>query len=71
MLATFWSETLKGRDHSEDLGIDRMMIRNESYINRLVSCGLDLSGSRWKPVAGSCVDGNEPSGSIKGEEFLD
>jgi hypothetical protein len=22
-------------------------------------------------VAGSCVDGNEPSGSIKGREFLD
>jgi hypothetical protein len=23
---TFWSENLKGRDHSEDLGVDRRII---------------------------------------------
>jgi hypothetical protein len=33
--------------------------------------GLDSSGSEWGPVAGSCEHGNEPSGSIKGREFLD
>jgi hypothetical protein len=33
--------------------------------------GLDSSGSRQGPVAGCCEDGNEPAGSIKGEEFLD
>jgi hypothetical protein len=35
------------------------------------SCGLDASGSGQGPVAGSSEHGNEPSGSIKGEEFLD
>jgi hypothetical protein len=34
-------------------------------------CGLDASGSGYGPVAGSCKHGNEPSGSIKGGEFLD
>jgi hypothetical protein len=33
--------------------------------------GLDSSGSGWRPVAGCCEHGNEPSGSIKGMEFLD
>jgi hypothetical protein len=33
-------------------------------------CGLDSSGSGQGPVAGSCEHGNEPLGSIKGEEFL-
>jgi hypothetical protein len=33
--------------------------------------GLDSSGSGQGPVAGSCEHGNEPSGFIKGREFLD
>jgi hypothetical protein len=33
-------------------------------------CGLDASGSRQRPVAGSCEQGNEPSDSIKSGEFL-
>jgi hypothetical protein len=33
--------------------------------------GLDLSGSGQGQVAGSCECGNERSGSIKCEEFLD
>jgi len=32
-------------------------------------CGLDASGSGYGPVAGSCERGNEPSDSIKDEEF--
>jgi len=39
--------------------------------NGLESCGLDESGSGLRPVAGSCEDGNESSGSIKGGQFLD
>jgi hypothetical protein len=39
--------------------------------NRVWRCGLTSSGSGWGPVAGSCEHGNEPSGSIKGREFLD
>jgi hypothetical protein len=35
------------------------------------TCGLDSSGVGRGPVAGSCVPSNEPSGSIKGEEFFD
>jgi len=34
-------------------------------------CGLDSSGSGQELVAGSCEHGNEPSGSMKGGEFLD
>jgi hypothetical protein len=35
------------------------------------SCGVDSFRSGYGPVAGSCVHGNEPPGSIKGGEFLD
>jgi hypothetical protein len=34
-------------------------------------CGLDASGSGQEPMAGCCEQGNEPSGSIKGREFID
>jgi len=34
-------------------------------------CGLDASGLGQRPVAGPCEHGNEPSGSIKGGEFLE
>jgi hypothetical protein len=29
-------------------------------------CGLDSSGLWYRPAAGPCEHGNEPSGSIKG-----
>jgi hypothetical protein len=41
---------------------------------REVRCGghrLDRSCSGWGQVAGLCVYGDEPSGSIKCEEFLE
>jgi hypothetical protein len=34
-------------------------------------CGLDSSGTGQSPVACSREHGNEPSGSIKVDEFLD
>jgi hypothetical protein len=34
-------------------------------------CGLDASGSGQGPAADTCEHVNEPSGSIKGGEFLD
>jgi hypothetical protein len=34
-------------------------------------CGLDASGSGLGPVAGCYKDGNEPSGTVKGGEFLE
>jgi hypothetical protein len=33
-------------------------------------CGLDSFGSGEGPLVGSCDHSNEPSGSIKGREFL-
>jgi hypothetical protein len=35
------------------------------------NCGLDSSCSGYRPVAGSCENGDELSASIKGWEFLD
>jgi hypothetical protein len=32
---------------------------------------LDASVSGWGSVEGSCEHGNEPSGSIRGGEFID
>jgi hypothetical protein len=44
--------------------------QNESWGNMVGSCGLGTSSGHG-PVAGSCEYGNEPSGSVKGREFLD
>jgi len=33
--------------------------------------GLDSCGSGYRPVVGSCKQGNKCSGSIKGRELLD
>jgi hypothetical protein len=33
--------------------------------------GLDLYGSGWGQLAGSCESGNDPSGYMKCGEFLD
>jgi hypothetical protein len=41
------------------------------YLKEIGWEGLDSSGSGQGPVAGCCEHGNEPSGSIKGGEFLD
>jgi len=34
-------------------------------------CGLDSSGSGCRPLAAPYGNDNEPSGSVKDEEFLD
>jgi hypothetical protein len=60
-------ENQKGRDYSEDLGIDgNIMLEWLVGIFRV-----DASGSGEVPVAGLCEHGNEPSDSVKGMEFLD
>jgi hypothetical protein len=33
-------------------------------------CGLHSSGSGYGPLGGYCEHSNEPSGSVKGEKFL-
>jgi hypothetical protein len=35
------------------------------------NCGLDASGLGYGPMVGSREGSNEPSGSIRGWEFLD
>jgi len=60
-----------GRDHSEDLGVAERIILEWISEKRGERCGLPSPGSGHGPVAGSCEHSNEPSGSIKGREFLD
>jgi hypothetical protein len=38
--------------------------------NRVGRCGFDSYGSEQRPVVGACEHSSEPSGSIKGTEFL-
>jgi hypothetical protein len=53
------------------LGAGEGIIRMKFKINSVFGCGLDSSGSGWKPVAGCCEDGNKPFRSVMGREFLD
>jgi ribosomal protein L30/L7E len=50
----YWSEYLKGTDHSEDLAVDRKIILEWILGNVWTAC-ICLSG--WEPVAGSCEPG--------------
>jgi hypothetical protein len=61
------SGNLKERNHSEDLEVDGRIILG--WILR--KYGGKSSDTGRHPMAGFCEHGNEPSGSIKGEEFLD
>jgi hypothetical protein len=62
---------LKERDHLEALGVDVRIILKWN----LKECGGRLwTGLIWLrigPVAGSCVNANELSGSIKDGEFVE
>jgi hypothetical protein len=51
----FWWESLKERDHQEDLYVGGMII-----LKWIGWYGLDSSGLGEGPVAGSCEHGNEP-----------
>jgi hypothetical protein len=69
MHSKFWLVNFKGRDHSEDLGVDGRII---------VKCILGKQGERLDSscssnglVAGCCEQDNEHSGSIKIGKFLD
>jgi hypothetical protein len=59
----FWLENLMGRDHLKDLGIDGMIILKWVLGKQGVKM---VAGCIWL----SCKHGNEPLGSINGEEFL-
>jgi len=51
MRTKFWSENLKGRGHSEGLGIDGRIILELSEGNRMGGCGLDAFGLGYWSVA--------------------
>jgi hypothetical protein len=61
---------LEGKTRSEKLGVDGRIILED--LKEIGWKGVDWneSGSEKGPVAGCCVDGNEPSDCIKGKEFL-
>jgi hypothetical protein len=70
MCKTLWLGNLKGRDHSENLDVDGMIILKSILGKEGGGCGLDSSGSVQGWVVGSCEHSNEPSSSIKGKGFL-
>jgi hypothetical protein len=54
-----------------DLETDERIILKGILVKKVCGYGLDICGSRYKPVAGSCEHGNELSGSIKGGKLPD
>jgi len=63
---------LRETAHLEDSGVDGRIILRWIFRKWDVwKYGLDRAGSGQGQVAGTCECGNEPSGSIKCEEFLD
>jgi hypothetical protein len=44
MSSKFWSDYLKGRDYSKDLGVDGKMILEWILENSVGKCGQDASG---------------------------
>jgi hypothetical protein len=67
-----WWGNLREGDHLEDPGVDVRIILKWIF-ERLdgVAWTGSISGSGQGQVAGSCVYGDEPSGSIKCREFLE
>jgi hypothetical protein len=58
---------MKERDHLEQLGTFRKIFK---WIFRQMRHKLDSSDFGQRPKTNSCEHSNEPSGSIKGREFL-
>jgi hypothetical protein len=55
----------------EDPGVDGGIILKWIFERWSGDSGLDLSRSGYGTVAGCCECGNEPSGPIKYEEFVE
>jgi hypothetical protein len=61
-------KSLKGRDRSEDLGVDGIILK--CILGKEGGCGLDSSGLGWGPVAGCFENGNELLSATKSWEFI-
>jgi hypothetical protein len=62
---------MRERDHLEDPGVNGRIILRWIFREWDRGHGLDRAGSGQGQVAGCCECGNELSGSIKCEEFLE
>jgi hypothetical protein len=60
--ARYWRESLKEKDKLEDRGVDGR-IRLKRILVRLAGVWIAFNWLRIGPVAGSCEQGNEYSGS--------
>jgi hypothetical protein len=69
MNTKFWLESLKVRDHSEDLGVGGTIILKTILVKSGFGVWTGFIWFRMGLMVGSCEYGNEPSGSIEGEEF--
>ena len=67
----FWWGHVRERGHLEDPDVDERIILRWIYRKWGGGHGLDRYSSQQGQVAGCCKYGNETSGSIKWEEFLD
>jgi hypothetical protein len=70
MHTVFWFEHLYGRDHLEDVGIDGKIVMEWMLRKQVGWCRLDSPGLGQESVEGYCEYSNEPSNSVKREEFL-
>ena len=71
MLSNFWRGNLKQRNHLEDPGIDGRITLGWIFRKWDVRAWTGSMWLKYGQVAGSCVCGNEPLGSVKCGEFLD
>jgi hypothetical protein len=66
----FGGGNLREKDHLENPRVEGRIILRWIFRKWDVGYGLDRSGPGNGQVAGTCVCGNEPSGSVKCGEFL-
>jgi hypothetical protein len=71
MSTKFWLESLKGRGHSEDIGVGGRIILKWISGKWDWTVGTGFIWLRIGTSGGSCEHGNEHSSSIKGGEFLE
>jgi hypothetical protein len=69
MHTKFWLESLKGRDHLENLHVDWRIILKR--ILNVLDVRVDSSGLGYGPMVSPSEHSNEPSVSVQVEKVLD